>query len=97
MSNVFRTIAQSSTDFPKGPTQQPTAWNPLNDGDGILIPFIDNLSEVGLNPTQPQNADGILIEPPISVPIPTGLQHEAINPPSPPEEPPVVLVVSHGF
>lgn len=50
-----------------------------------------------MNPQIPQNAAGILIEPPKSLPIPKGEHLDAIKPPSPPEDPPVALLGSHGF
>ena len=46
--------------------------------------------EVGLKPYPPQNAAGPRIEPPISVPIPSGEQRKPTAAPSPPEEPPGV-------
>lgn len=52
---------------------------------------------MGLNPVHPQKEAGIRMDPPMSDPIPIGLQHEEINPASPPDEPPVVLEISHGF
>lgn len=40
-------------------------------------------------PATPQNEAGILIDPPISVPIPNTEPPAAIKPPSPPDEPPL--------
>ena len=60
-------------------------------------PFRLTLPNVGFSPTIPHKAEGILIEPPVSVP------REAIHCPAatdeadPPLEPPVIRSVSHGF
>jgi hypothetical protein len=43
------------------------------------------------------NEAGILILPPISDPTPITDPRIASNPPSPPVDPPVVLLTSHGF
>ena len=59
--------------------------------------FPEILLELGLNPQIPQKAAGILMLPPISLPILRGVPPIATNPASPPELPPVVLVISQGF
>jgi hypothetical protein len=63
----------------------------------FLNPYNDTLSEVGLKALTPQNAAGTLMLPPISVPIDNGAHLDAISPASPPDEPPVDLVLSNGF
>lgn len=50
-----------------------------------------NLQKQGRNEHIPLNSAGILKLPPISLPIPIGVQKEAISPPSPPELPPILL------
>ncbi len=50
-----------------------------------------------MNPQSPLKQAGILIEPPRSAPIPIGEHLEATRAPSPPLEPPGVLLTSHGF
>ncbi len=52
---------------------------------------------MGLNPEIPQKMAGVLIDPPISDPIPNGEQPDAISEPSPPDEPPLALYRSHGL
>jgi len=54
-------------------------------------------SPVGLKPTIPQKAGGIFRDPAQSVPMPSGEQRADISPASPPEEPPVVRLLSQGF
>lgn len=60
-------------------------------------PFRGRRIAVGLNPTTPQNAAGNLMEPPTSLPSPTGLQRVLMIIPSPPELPPEVRVVFQGL
>ena len=50
-----------------------------------------------MKPTNPQAEAGILIEPPISVPVPIGVQPKAKETPVPPEEPPGENFLFHGF
>ena len=52
---------------------------------------------VGLKPTTPQKAAGIRIEPPTSLPTSTGDSPAATAAADPPDEPPGVLVGSHGL
>jgi hypothetical protein len=60
-------------------------------------PFTLTLVVVGFNPTTPQNAGGILTDPPISEPNPTGTHLAATKAASPPELPPTTLLIFHGF
>lgn len=50
-----------------------------------------NLWKQGRNEQIPLNSAGIRKLPPMSLPRPIGEQKEAINPPSPPELPPILL------
>ena len=54
-------IAESITVFVIGPT-----WS--NDQLKVLTPFLLTRPYVGFNPTTPQNEEGTLIDPPVSVP-----------------------------
>src|ERR1700721_2343973 len=51
----------------------------------------------GLRPPTPQQAAGIRIEPPPSLPCATGTIPDATAAAAPPEEPPGVLSKSHGL
>jgi hypothetical protein len=62
-----------------------------------LLPSLEILFEQGLKPATPQNEAGILIEPPISFPIPTGEHKVLTNPASPPLDPPAFLELSYGL
>lgn len=58
---------------------------------GPTLPFIDTLFEpVGLYPKIPQNAAGILAEPPESDPTPNALALVDTRMASPPDEPPLI-------
>jgi hypothetical protein len=52
---------------------------------------------VGFRPTSPQHEAGIRIEPPPSLPWASGSIPDATAAAAPPEEPPGVRSVSHGF
>src|SRR5919198_3293004 len=52
---------------------------------------------LGLSPTSPQQAAGIRIEPPPSLACAMGTIPDATAAALPPDEPPGVRVVSHGF
>jgi hypothetical protein len=52
---------------------------------------------VGFSPTTPQCAAGIRIEPPRSLPTPSGESPAAIAAASPPDDPPAVLSELHGL
>ena len=51
----------------------------------------------GFSPTSPQQAAGMRIEPPPSLPCATGTMPAATAAAAPPEEPPVVRSRSHGL
>ena len=55
------------------------------------------LPRVGFKPTKPQQAAGILMEPPPSLACAIGTDLDATADAEPPLEPPVVLFVSYGF
>ena len=52
---------------------------------------------VGLRPVVPQNADGMRMDPPPSVPIPSGTMPLATEAAAPPLEPPAVWLGSRGL
>ncbi len=52
---------------------------------------------MGLSPNRPQNEDGTRIEPLVSEPSDSGTSPPATAPPEPPEEPPVMWLVSCGL
>ncbi len=52
---------------------------------------------LGFRPTKPQNAAGMRIEPPMSVPSANGTQPPDTATPEPPDEPPGVRVASQGL
>ena len=52
---------------------------------------------VGRNPYVPQKAAGARMEPPMSVPMPSGEHLKPVEAPSPPEEPPGLRVRLCGF
>ena len=54
-------------------------------------------ARVGLSPTSPQWAEGMRMEPPMSLPWATATMPAATADPDPPLEPPEVRVVSHGL
>ncbi len=62
-----------------------------------MCPFLLSLKKQGFKATLPLNADGTLIEPPMSEPKPSGAQRKDINAPSPPEEPPAERDLFHAF
>src|SRR5262249_32193131 len=51
----------------------------------------------GRNPTTPQNAAGFRSDPPVSLPVATGVIPQASATAAPPLDPPQVLVKSYGF
>jgi hypothetical protein len=53
-----------------------------------MLPFELSRNMVGLNPTMPQKAAGIRIDPPISVAKAIGTHFIATSAASPPEDPP---------
>src|SRR2546425_9752718 len=55
------------------------------------------LPYVGFNPTVPQKVDGILPDPPVSVPREPKEMHDATEAAEPPLEPPVISSVFQGF
>ncbi|PQM44147.1 hypothetical protein C1Y40_05692 [Mycobacterium talmoniae] len=82
-------IAVSSTVRLIGP-----AWA---SGPNGLIGYIGTRPWVGLKPTTPQNAAGIRMLPPPSVPIDSGAIPAATAAALPPEEPPAVRLESAGL
>ena len=90
---------QSLTDLANGPAvavKWPLGISKLQ-SLAEFPPLYVNLYWVGLNPTIPLNAAGILILPPISVPIPSGTHLAATRPASPPLLPPHDLSWLYGF
>ncbi len=68
---------------------------PTTAGSRILEGWIPPY--VGLAPTVPVTAAGCRIEPPVSVPMPSGARKPATAALEPPPEPPGVRVRSHGL
>ena len=65
---------------------------------GPTLPFTDSLFEpVGLNAYVPDQAAGILTDPPESDPKPKAETDEATSVPSPPDEPPLKNLGLNGF
>jgi len=60
-------------------------------------PYRDEPPYVGLTPTIPHTAAGCLIEPPVSVPMPSGASNAVTAADEPPEEPPGTRLRSHGL
>src|SRR5262249_14875349 len=60
-------------------------------------PYLDEPPYVGFTPTSPQTAAGCRIEPPVSVPMPSGAWYAATAAAEPPDDPPGTLLRSHGL
>src|SRR5215467_2085612 len=84
----------SSTRRAIGPTVFHSRSSP---GTWGTLPSVGIRSPVGFKPTTPQNADGIRMLPPKSVPKPRGDPPEAISAASPPELPPAEWERFQGF
>ena len=78
-------VAAKTPPAPTGPTTLSTEFCPSIE---LAIPSYGNLPDVGRSPKSPLKADGMRIDPPMSVPKPPGDPPRAINAPSPPELPP---------
>ena len=91
-------MTRSSTDLAIGPRDGMIWWKEEKlSGNPLISPSVLALIPDGLKPRIPQKADGILILPPISDPIEIKAHLAATTPAPPPELPPHVLVISHGF
>jgi hypothetical protein len=64
---------------------------------GFIFPFMERRVDVGLKPTIPQKAAGILSDPATSLPIASGTHSMATKAASPPDEPPGVRERSQGL
>src|SRR6266576_317766 len=82
--------AHSSTVRPIGPT-----WSKL--GASGKQPSIETSPYVGLNPTTPQQAAGMRIEPPESVPRAASTSPSASAAAEPPDDPPAIRPGATGF
>ncbi len=82
--------AQSATDAAIGP-----AWS--KEGASGKQPSIGTSAKVGLKPTTPQQAAGMRIEPPESLPRPTTASPAATAAAEPPLEPPAMRPGKRGF
>src|SRR6266699_2187161 len=58
-------------------------------------PYLDEPPYVGFTPTRPQTAAGWRIEPPVSVPMPSGAWYAATAAAEPPDDPPGTRLRSH--
>src|SRR5277367_3406104 len=83
--------AASRTVRAMGPVVDSPAHPSPADGAVVIRP------RDGLIPTSPQHADGILTEPPPSLPCATGCKPAATADADPPLEPPAVCSRFHGF
>ena len=61
------------------------------------MPYLEILPYVGLTPTIPQKLAGLRTESPVSEPIAIGTTPLATKAADPPEDPPVIRLVSHGL
>src|SRR5471032_1463639 len=61
------------------------------------MPKREALPYVGLMPVTPHMAAGCRIEPPVSVPVAAGVRRAATAAAEPPDEPPGIAALSHGF
>src|SRR5262245_36794135 len=82
-------IAASSTDRHNGPMWSSVALSGTT-------PSVDRSPKAGFRPTSPQTADGIRIEPPVSVPSDAKHIPSATAAAEPPDEPPGLRLVSIG-
>src|SRR5882757_4451847 len=87
---IDRVSARSRTDPAIGPVTD-NVGQPRNPGS------LGTRPNVGLRPWVPQNADGMRIDPPPSVPIESGTNPAATEAAAPPEEPPAVRLGSRGL
>jgi hypothetical protein len=87
---TLSTRARSRTDAPSGPSTD-RVGQPRNPGSFGTSP------NDGLWPATPQNADGMRIYPPPSVPRASGVAPYATDAPAPPLEPPGVRSGDHGL
>src|SRR5713101_4933665 len=87
---VRRMIATSRTLRASGPT-----WSKL--AARGTTPWRLTLPKVGFNPTTPQRAEGMRMDPPVSVPNEAVAMQAATAAAEPPLEPPGLLCVSQGF
>ena len=83
-------IAQQSTLLAIGPAES-------SERESGTVPASDTVAAVGLKPVRPQKADGMRIEPPVSVPsAPAAMSSATVT--APPEvDPPATRVASYGL
>src|SRR5713101_2099889 len=67
------------------------------DGASAMVPYRLTRPYVGRRPMTPQNADGQMIEPHVSVPIAKAARPAATIAPEPDDDPQVQQAVSQGF
>ena len=94
---MLKNAARSSTLLDIGPIVLWMFIWPFMVGEKNACPPDVILWEVDFSTVIPQNYAGILKLPPISPPSPIGELLEAIKAAYPPERPPGVLFLSHGF
>src|SRR3954467_9534954 len=87
---TFSKIAASRTSFVNGPI-----WS--SDDANATKPYRDTRPYVGFNPTQPHNAAGCRIDPPVSEPSVAMHSSAATAAAEPPEDPPGIRSKSHGL
>src|SRR5688572_4384305 len=84
------TAMQSSADTARGPPVS-------NDAVIGIAPRRLTAPCVGLSPVVPHAAAGMRIDPPVSEPIAIRTVRDATAAPEPPDDPPGIRLVSHGF
>ena len=87
---TFMNRAASATDRASGPKCEMLSNTVGRMSIGIR-------PRLGFKPTRPQKEAGMRTEPPMSVPSARGTQPEATAAPEPPDDPPGVRSVFHGF
>src|SRR5258706_10261455 len=68
-----------------------------SDSETGFTPWRLTRPKLGLYPTTPQNEDGRIVEPPVCVPIPSGIMKSATPAADPLDEPPGVCAVLCGL
>ena len=82
-ASIRSTSAQHATETPIGPNES----SELESG---TPPCIGMRLAVGLKPVRPHSADGMRIEPPVSVPSATAAMPSATDAAAPDDEPPAI-------
>ena len=89
-ASTFQAASTSTTQRPISPTLDRL-------GVWFALPSVDSPPILGMKPTTPQWHAGLRIEPPLSVPMFTGVMPSAQATPAPVDEPPAVREGSQGL